>query len=155
MAVLSGFDFSQPVWLWLALAALVLAIEIVTGTGWLLWPSVSAMVTGAIAALHPPFGVAGQVVVFSLLTIGSSLMARRFLPQTAPKEPDLNDQTARLMGQSGTVVDDFSAGHGRVFVGGAEWPASSLDDQSLVKGARVSVEAVVDGAQLKVRGIQS
>ncbi len=155
MTLLAGFDFSHPVWLWLALAALILAVEIVTSTGWLLWPSVSAMVTGGISALDPPFGLGGQVVVFALLTIGSSLMARRFLPQTAPKEPDLNDQTARLMGQSGTVVDDFSAGQGRVFVGGSEWPASSLDDQSLVKGARVSVEAVVDGAQLKVRGLQT
>ena len=76
MAVLSGFDFSQPVWLWLALAALVLAVEIVTGTGWLLWPSVSAMVTGAIAALHPPFGVAGLPV--------SPLLATRLVVRAPP-----------------------------------------------------------------------
>lgn len=151
MAVLAGFDFSHPVWMWLALAALVLAVEIVTGTGWLLWPSVSAMVTGGIAALNPPFGWPGHIVVFAALTIISTLASRRFLPPLSTQGPDVNDQSARLIGMSGSVVDDFVAGHGRVLVGGAEWVAQSADESPLIGGARVTVEAIEGGSRLTVR----
>jgi membrane protein implicated in regulation of membrane protease activity len=153
MAVLASFDFSQPVWLWLALAALVLAIEVVTGTGWLLWPSVSAMVTGGIAAFNPPFGWPGQIVVFAVLTIASTLASRRFLPPPSTEGPDLNDQSTRLIGAVGTAADDFVAGHGRVLVGGAEWVAQSADALPLIRGARVTVEAVEGGSRLTVRPI--
>ena len=153
MALLAGFDFSHPVWLWLALAALILAVEIVTSTGWLLWPSVSAMVTGGISALDPPFGLGGQVVVFAVLTIASTLASRRFLPPRSTEGLDINDQTARLIGMVGTSVDDFVAGRGRVLVGGAEWVAQSIDEAPLIKGERVSVEAISDGSRLTVRPI--
>lgn len=154
MQSLAELYFAHPAWFWLALAALVLAVEVATGTGWLLWPSASAAVTSGVAALNLPFGLAGDIVVFAVLTIVSTLMARRFLPLSSDKgAPDVNDQTARLLGQSGIVVDGFVGGQGRVLVGGAEWPARSAGHEDLSKGARVTVESLDDGARLTVRAV--
>jgi membrane protein implicated in regulation of membrane protease activity len=49
------------------------------------------------------------------------------------------------------VVEAFDKGHGRVLVGGAEWPAEADRNFALVIGAEIQVEAVLDGARLSVR----
>ena len=43
------FYLLHPVWSWLTVAAILLAAEVATGTGWLLWPSASAAITAVIA----------------------------------------------------------------------------------------------------------
>ena len=43
---------SDPFWLWLVVGAVVLAVEVATGTGWLLWAAVAA----------------GAVIILSLTT---------------------------------------------------------------------------------------
>ncbi|EJL25398.1 hypothetical protein PMI01_04370, partial [Caulobacter sp. AP07] len=35
------FYMTHPFWVWLAVAAIFLAAEVATGTGWLLWPAAS------------------------------------------------------------------------------------------------------------------
>jgi membrane protein implicated in regulation of membrane protease activity len=37
---------THPFWVWLAVAAIFLAVEVATGTGWLLWPAASALLVG-------------------------------------------------------------------------------------------------------------
>jgi membrane protein implicated in regulation of membrane protease activity len=51
------------------------------------------------------------------------------------------------------VAKAFDKGHGRVLVGGAEWPAEADDQIALSLGAEVQVEALLDGGRLKVRGV--
>ncbi|RRN65849.1 NfeD family protein [Caulobacter sp. 602-1] len=151
MGAIAGFYALHPFWLWLAVAALCLAVEVSTGTGWLLWPAASAFVVGLIAqALHP--GVAPEIGLFAVLTIASTYLARRFLrPVLEPKSPDLNDPLQRLIGQRGQVLSTFEQGRGRVFVDGKDWPAETEEPIPAI-----SQEVVViglDGAVLKVRKI--
>jgi inner membrane protein len=151
MGAVQGLYASHPFWPWLALAALFLAIEVATGTGWLLWPAASAFVVGLLAeALHP--GLTLELGLFAVLTIASTYLARRFLrPVLDPTSPDLNDPLRRLVGQHGQVVAGFEQGRGRVFVDGKDWaaecdePTPQLDQTVVVTG--------VDGAVLKVRPI--
>ncbi len=151
MGAIAGFYALHPFWLWLAVAALCLAVEVSTGTGWLLWPAASAFVVGLIAqALHP--GVAPEIGLFAVLTIASTYLARRFLrPVLEPKSPDLNDPLQRLIGQRGQVLSTFEQGRGRVFVDGKDWAAETEEPIPAI-----SQEVVViglDGAVLKVRKI--
>lgn len=140
----------QPGWAWLGVAAVLLALELATGSGYLLWPSASAGVTGCLAFLGLPDALAGQILVFAVLTVASTYAARRWWPpRRDPVRRELNDATGRLVGREGEAI----AGGGRVFVDGAEWLAESEGGEALAPGVRVRVLAVLDGARLRVRPV--
>lgn len=140
---------SQPFWLWIALGCLILAVEAASGTEWLLWPAVSAGVVAIIALFAPDLGIAIEIGLFALLTLGTSLASRRLIKRVNPDEPDINDRNARLVGLKAEVVQAFVDGRGRVFVSGSEWPAD-VDGEAPPLGASVVV-AAVDGPRLKVK----
>ncbi len=140
----------QPGWAWLGVAAVLLAAELVTGSGYLLWPSASAAVTAGLAFLGLPAGLIPQLLVFAVLTVASTYAARHWWPRRPAGEGSatLNDAVGRLVGREGEAV----AG-ARVFVDGAEWVAETEGGQVLAPGVRVRVLAVLDGARLKVRPV--
>lgn len=147
---LTGLYTTHPFWTWMGLAAVLLAVEVATGSGYLLWPSASAAVTGLLAGLG--LGPAAELLVFAVLTIASTLIARRYLPRPfRPKGPDINDPAHRIVGHEGQAAGAFTAGRGRVFVDGKEWAAELEGGQDLPAGAGVTVTAVVSGARLKVK----
>ena len=141
---------AQPYWLWVAIAAAILAVEVVTGSGWLLWASASA---GAVAlvtfAVDLSFAV--EVLLFSVLTITSTLLARRYFPRSeAAGAGDINDNVARLVGHRGSAVQPFAGRAGRVFIDGKEWAAELAEGEGLEAGASVEVTGI-HGARLVVR----
>jgi membrane protein implicated in regulation of membrane protease activity len=142
-----------PFWTWLAVGAALLALETATGSGYLLWPAMAAVAV-AVMSLVVRLGAPLEAVVFAVLTIGLTVLARIYWPPKPRQRahPELNDRGARLVGRYGETVGDFAAGCGRVFVDGAEWTAE-LDehtDAEPAAGARVKVVEVVDGGRLKV-----
>jgi membrane protein implicated in regulation of membrane protease activity len=143
---------AHPFWVWIALAAALLAVEVATGSGWLLWPSASA---GAVAVLatFADLGLPQAVLAFAVLTIASTVLARRYLPRSLLQHPahDINDNVARLVGHQGRAVCAFQGRAGRVFIDGKEWAAVLDDGEALEAGSRVEVTGVT-GAHLTVRG---
>jgi inner membrane protein len=150
MDTIAGIYADQPFWVWAGLAAALLAIEVVTGSGWLLWASASAAVTAVVAAFLGP-SVPTAILVFAALTIASSLLARRYLPrQVNGSTGDINDNVGRLVGHRGSAVQAFTGRSGRVFIDGKEWAAELADGEALEAGASVQVVGV-HGARLTVR----
>lgn len=150
MQLLGDIYAAQPFWIWVALAAGLLAIEIMTGTGWLLWAAASAGAV-AIATAIGDLSFAMALLVFAALTIASSLLARRYLPRSVMAAGgDINDNVDRLVGRRGSAVHAFKGGAGRVFIDGKEWPAELEDGERLEAGASVEVVGVT-GVHLRVR----
>jgi inner membrane protein len=138
---------ATPLALWLAVGGVLLAAEVASGSGWLLWPAGSAAVIAVVAALLP-LSLPVQIGAFAVLTIVTTLAGRRFFPRAAAG--DINDTLARLAGSEGIVTQPFHGGSGRVLVDGKEW-AAVLDGAAMpAPGAKVIVTAV-GGAQLRVR----
>jgi membrane protein implicated in regulation of membrane protease activity len=135
---------------WMALAAILLSLEVVTGSGWLLWPAASAAAVGVINA-GPDQSLLGQAATFAALTVASTFAGRRWLGRRLPRGHDPNDPLSRLIGHHGEAASSFEGGRGRVFVDGKEWPAELVGDGPLAQGGRVEVVALVGGARLKVR----
>jgi len=135
---------------WLAFGAVLLIIELSTGSGWLLWPAGSAAATGLVA-FASGFGLTAQAMVFAVLTIASTYIGRRFVSGGERRGHDPNDPHARLIGRTGQAATNFEGGLGRVFVDGKEWAAELEDHEAVPQGARVRVVALVGGARLKVR----
>ncbi|MET4683586.1 NfeD family protein [Brevundimonas faecalis] len=141
---------AQPFWLWLAIGVVLLAIEAMASTEWLLWPAVSAGLVALISALLPGTGFPIQVGIFAALTVVSIILSRRLIKRVNPdQQPDINARDVRLVGQKAKVVEAFINGRGRVFVSGAEWPAE-IEGSAPLAGETVVVESV-DGALLHVR----
>jgi membrane protein implicated in regulation of membrane protease activity len=151
MDIVYGFYFAHPFWVWLAIGAVFLTVEVATGSGYLLWPAASALVV-AVVTVFAHLGLAVEVVVFAVLTLTATFLAKRYLPNPfRPTGPDINDTSLRLVGHHGRVAHAFKAGRGRVFVDGKEWAAELEGDGALDNGAAISVVGVAGGALLRVR----
>ncbi|HEY9219387.1 MAG TPA: NfeD family protein [Phenylobacterium sp.] len=138
-------------WFWLALAGAILALEVSTGTGWLLWPAGSALVVAFLALATGPSPTL-TTAAFAVLTIVSTLLGRRFFPRSMlASGGDINDNVGRLIGQEARAVGPFHDGAGRVLIDGKEWIAELDGAQTLAKGERVQVVGVTGGSRLQVR----
>ncbi len=141
---------AHPFWVWMALAAIFLAVEVPTGSGYLLWPALAAALTALLTGLR--LGLPTELLIFAALTMASILLARRYLPHPFQlKGPDINDPNPRLVGHHGQATQDFAGGRGRVFVDGKEWAAELDGGGELARGAEVKVTGILTGACLKVR----
>lgn len=136
-------------WVWLALAAAILAAEVATGSGWLLWPAASAAVVALVSLVSD--SAALEIGVFAVLTIVSTLTARRFWPRRPEMADDINDNVARLVGHQGRAASAFADGAGRVLIDGKEWAAELDGEGELAAGAEVEVTGLSGGSRLRVR----
>lgn len=140
----------SPFWWWTAAALGLLAVEVATGAELFLWPAASAGVVAVLTAVGVPLPVGFDVGLFAVLTIATTLAARKV--RRPPLGPDINDPLNRLIGVKGTAVAAFERGRGRVLVEGTEWAAELQHEADhLSPGDRVEVAAILDGGRLKVR----
>jgi membrane protein implicated in regulation of membrane protease activity len=143
---------TQPFWIWLTVGVVLLGIEAMTSTEWLLWPAVSAGVLALVTALFTQMGLGVEIGIFAALTVVLTLISRRLIKRANPDEiPDINDQVQRLIGKEAQVVEAFTNGRGRVFVSGSEWPADG-EGEDMLAGQKVVVVGV-DGPRLTVRPV--
>ena len=136
-------------WIWLAIGAAILAAEVATGSGWLLWPSAAAAVTALLTLVTD--NTALEIGVFAGLTIVSTLLARRFWPSRKSDAADINDNVSRLIGHRGKAASAFAGGDGRVLIDGKEWAAELDGGETLKAGAEVEVTGLSGGSRLRVR----
>ncbi|MFN7107324.1 NfeD family protein [Brevundimonas intermedia] len=149
MLSLADLYVAQPFWIWLAVGVLLLAVEAMFSTEWLLWPAVSAGVVAVMTAAGVRLGLPGEVAVFAVLTVIATLLSRRLISKANPAGPDINDRDSRLIGQRARVVEAFVSGRGRVFISGAEWPAE-IEGEPPVEGQDVVVMRIT-GSLLTVQ----
>lgn len=149
MNALADLYAAQPFWIWLAIGVLLLAVEAMFSTEWLLWPAVSAGIVAVMTAIGIRLGLPGEVALFAVLTVIATLLSRRLIQKANTAGPDINDRDSRLVGQRARVVEAFVGGRGRVFISGAEWPAV-VEGDAPDAGQDVIVHGV-DGSLLKVK----
>jgi membrane protein implicated in regulation of membrane protease activity len=149
MLSLADLYVAQPFWIWLAIGVLLLAVEAMFSTEWLLWPAVSAGVVAVMTAAGVRLGLPGEVAVFAVLTVIATLLSRRLISKANPAGPDINDRDSRLIAQRARVVEAFVSGRGRVFISGAEWPAE-IEGEPPVEGQDVVVMRIT-GSLLTVQ----
>jgi inner membrane protein len=139
-------------WRWFALAALLFAVELTTGTAYLLWLSAAAVMTGIVIALPGEINFATELLLFGVFAIGSTLFGRRFFPPSAitSDQPDLNNPMLRHIGARAVAIGDFSGGQGRVALGDTQWGAQTRDGSNPSDGTGLEVVSV-NGTTLYVQ----
>jgi len=146
LAVLSGIAPQH----WLALGFVLLILELLSGTTYLLWPAAAAAITAGVAVLFPGTPWEAQWGAFAGLTIALTLLARPYVKawRTRKKdEPLLNDRAAALVGVKGAAAQTFVDGIGSVKINDSIWRAKSAD--VIEAGATVQVLSV-EGVTLNV-----
>ncbi len=154
MESLIAFLDSLTVWHWWTLAVVLLVLELLTGTTYLLWPTVAAGLVGLAAASPLPFGWEQQLATFAAVTIVLTLAGDRFVAKRWLKteRPELNERAAQLTGEKVVALADFVAGQGRVKLGDSVWAAVLTADAEVAKGAVLEIVGL-DGSTLKVRAV--
>lgn len=155
---MEGFElvlWPPTAWHWLALALILLSLEMMLGTFDLLWVSIAAGLTSLFAAVAPDSmaGWQGQLIFFAIAATALFITGRtvfRRMRENVEEHPTLNKRMAGTVGQRGVVAEDFTGGLGRVKLGDTVWSAQSVDGTNLASGAAVIVEST-EGNSLKVR----
>jgi len=143
--------FAHPFWTWIAIGGIFLIGELMTGSGWLLWPAGAAAAT-AVATVIWPMGPPYQIVLFVAVAIAATFLGRRFLPPAGRgKGGDINDPAPRLVGRQAEAASPFKAGLGRVFIDGKEWAAELEGGGELAAKTKVEVTEILGGARLRVK----
>ncbi|WP_051279255.1 NfeD family protein [Hellea balneolensis] len=137
---------------WLILGVLLLVLEVITGTTYILWPAVAALIVGVIVFILP-LGWEMQFLLFFILSAVLLVAGHKYVrPKMKGGEPsDLNDRARSMIGMRVKAVADFETGMGRVQVGDTQWRASITDGNPSsgtelrvvsVKGTTLQVEAL-------------
>lgn len=149
---------SMGVWQWLILGFLLLVLELFTGTLFILWPAIAAIIVGIVLAILP-LGWEMQLLLFAIITTAGLIWGEKYLRPRLNKDKGadgLNERGTSMIGQRVKAVGDFDMGRGRVKVGDTEWAATmetgdAKAGQELriisVSGASVAVEPMDSVAQ--------
>ncbi len=155
MQALIEFLTTMPFWYWWVFAALLLVIELSTGSTYFLWPAIAAVIVGLFSL--SPVGAFWQMqlLLFAATTVGLSFFAppyvKPWLQRSQADHQMLNDRGAQKIGRRASVDEDFVDGAGKVRLGDTLWLAESEDGENFAAGVSVVVTRV-DGVKLFVRG---
>ncbi len=130
--------------IWLILAAVFGAAELLTATLALGLIAVAALVAAIVGAVQLP--LFAQLIAF-VVTAGAGLgLVRPFAMRHIRQPPLLRTGTSALVGKSAFVLEEVTGRAGRVKIGGEEWSARCYDE-SLVIGVGASVDVIeIEGA---------
>jgi membrane protein implicated in regulation of membrane protease activity len=138
-------------WHWLALGAILLAIEIVSTTMYLLWPGIAALLVGALNFLSPSIGGPLSVFLFAVLAMVSSVAWHRspYGRRASAKPNHVNARMQTYLGRRGAAAGDFIGGHGAILLDDTRWAA--VADGADPKGGEMLQVTGADGTVLRVR----
>lgn len=134
---------------WMLAGIGLLGIELFTGSTYILWPAIAAIVV-AIWVFFLPLGFGAQLIIFFLLSLVLLVIGHLYVrPMSKSGEPqDLNDPARTMIGRRVKAVMDFDNGEGRVQVGDTQWKAR-MDVGDARDGDKLIITRVV-GATLVV-----
>ena len=143
------FLFNLEYWHWLALALLLIIIEMIAPTAVFLWFGVAAGIVGVLLLLLPSMSWQLQFVLFSVLSVGSLYAWRSYArahPPADNKYPSLNKRGDDLIGRVFTLDENIVNNYGKLRVDDTMWKIRGTDADA---GSKVRVTAV-DGTVLVV-----
>jgi membrane protein implicated in regulation of membrane protease activity len=133
-----SFLFGLSYWGWLIIGLVLLGLELVASFSFFLWLGASALVTALVLFVLPDTGWEVQFLIFSVLSVVSIILSRRFLVnrQTESEVPNLNRRAQQYIGRVFTLSEAIEQGEGKIKVDDTHWKVSG---PKLDRGAEVRV----------------
>jgi hypothetical protein len=142
----------EAMWVWGALGLILLAVEMATGTFYVLWFGVAALCVSVATWVFPELSHAMQFTIFAVLSLGSLAIWRRYYKKTEIHYR-VGQAQGEEIGRIGTVIKATSATQNGTIrfaqglMGSREWIA--LSDEPIEAGSNASVVAV-EGNTLRI-----
>jgi membrane protein implicated in regulation of membrane protease activity len=140
-------------WHWLILSAGLLLLEFAISGAYFLWMGLTAVVIAGLVALFPDMDWRFQVMTFSVLSLVSVVLWRRY-QRAHPERSDhplLNRRAAQYRGRHFTLDQPIENGMGRLRIDDTLWKISGDDCPA---GTRVEVVGA-EGTVLKVARLKT
>lgn len=136
-------------WQWWILATALFILEVFAPGAFFLWLGISAGIVGALVYLSPSMGWEYQVLIFSVLSVVSIIIWRRYFHQRPDDtdQPNLNRRGEQYVGRLFTLTEPIVDGVGKIHVDDSTWKIRG-DDCAV--GSQVEVVGS-EGTILKVR----
>lgn len=168
LEALEALYLQDPFWIWLAVAAFFVALNLAAGVSLLMWPAGAAAIVATLELFGAPLGLMGEAGVFlGLLAVAGAIALLR-MPRAvvAATDPTSNirpskaaagrpEQTGRLVGRIARSSGEFANGVGRVWIDGAEWAAELDGAETLEDAQPVRVTKVIGGVRLQVHPLHA
>ena len=145
----------EPMWIWGALGLVLLAVEMATGTFYVLWFGVAALCVAIAMLLFPNIPQAVQFAMYAVLSLGS-LAIWKFNYKKTETHSRVGQSQGEEIGRVGTVIETCSATqNGKIrftqgLMGSREWTA--VANQTIETGSNARVVAV-EGNALRIETI--
>ena len=147
----------EPIWIWGILGLALIALEMLSGTLYILWFGIAALGLCALTYLFPNLGVTWQLVIFAILSIGSLAIWKQFY-QRKQDDSSIGQSRGEEIGRIGIITQAVSAReNGSIefpqgVLGSRQWAA--LSDEEIAVGTEAQIVAV-EGNRLRVRTVRS
>lgn len=147
----------EAMWVWGALGLILLAVEMATGTFYILWFGVAALCVSIATWMLPELSYALQFTVFAVLSLGSLAIWRRYYKKTAVHYR-VGQAQGEEIGRIGTVIkatgplQDGTIRFTQGLMGSREWMA--ISDEPIEVGVDATVVAV-EGNMLRIAKIMN
>lgn len=139
---------------WGLLGITLVGVELITGSTYILWPAVAAIIV-AIWVFFLPLSWELQFIAFAVISLILLVVGHIYIrPLLKSGEPsDINDPSRSMLGRRVVAFSDFENGNGRVTVGDTQWKAASSDSNPVegdnlvitgLRGATLIVEPAVE-----------
>ena len=140
-------------WGWWILGIVLVVFEVAAPGAIFLWMGIASGVVGFIVFIAPDMAWEHQLLIFSVLSVVSILVARRYL-KSRPIEtdqPSLNRRGLQYIDRVFTLSEPIIDGRGRLRVDDTLW---KIEGDDLEEGEKIIVTAV-NGVVLTVEAYQA
>ncbi len=146
---------AEAMWAWGALGLILLAVEMGTGTFYVLWFGIAALCLSVTTWLVPEISYGIQFAIYAAISFGSLMLWKRYYKKTDP-DFRIGQAQGEEIGRTGTVTELTSpTQNGTIrftqgLMGSREWAATS--DETIEVGSNATVIAV-EGNSLRISKI--
>ncbi len=141
----------QLVWTWGVIGLLLLCLEMLSGTLYLLWPGVAALGMALFSWIFPAFSLTWQIVIYAIFSVLAVAIWRK--REQAHPAPRVGQAQGEEIGRQGVIIDAVSPSQpGKIrfsqgVMGSKEWTAFADVDIAIDQVAKV---IAVEGNSLRV-----
>jgi inner membrane protein len=143
---------TNAMWIWGAIGLILLAIEMATGTFYIVWFGISALCLALIMGLAPNLSFNAQLAFFAILSIGSlGIWKSYYRKNDIPNR--VGQSQGEEIGMAGTITEACSpTQNGKIIflqgvMGSREW--SAVSSETIAVGQKAKIVAV-EGNSVRV-----
>ncbi|CAG0987457.1 hypothetical protein MTYP_02094 [Methylophilaceae bacterium] len=140
----------EPTWLWGILGLILLAVEMATGTFYILWFGISALCMSLALLIFPEMHIGIQFFMFAALSLSSLAIWKLHYKKGAANDLRIGQSQGDEIGRVGTIVEAVSRKqNGRIqfaqgVMGSREWTA--ISDEEIEAGTEAEITAIIGNA---------